>query len=168
MREVFDREGRRYEVTEDEALALLASGAYFSTPNLCGGYPKMQNTGTLIKVYDVKTGEAFTRRPVDANELVASGRFSFQPPEQAAPKQAPAPQTPPAPNSGQQSPAAPPTPPANPQQGKPLPTLTAENSKAEIIAALNEYGVQYRSNMDKADLLELWTTYVSEQQEHQN
>lgn len=163
---VYDRVGTIYEVSSDEAAALLATGAYFSDLN-CHTGTLMNHTGTLATIYDVKTGQAIQRRPVDARELVASGKYSFQHPRQG--KAAPTPpqdsSTPPEPPMPPQDPAAPEKEPEKKPEKAPLPTLTAENSKAEIAAALSEHGVQYRANMDKADLLELWAGYVAEQNE---
>lgn len=147
MQIVFDRAGNQYRVADDEAAALLATGAYFLDLNtLCGSF-QMKSAGTLVTIYEIKTGKAIERRPVDANELVASGHYSYGDHRQMPQK----PQEP----QGQQG---------LPQMGgSQLPVLTAENSKAEILAALGQYGIQYRANMDKADLLALWENFVAEQ-----
>lgn len=143
---LYDREGNSYDVTQEEAESLLATGAYFTSSNSSGGHPIM-TIGSLATIYDIATGEVLHRRPIDASELVATGKFSFEKPTAPAsgnPKQEPPKQEP-------------------PKQQASLPSLSEENSKAEITAALAEYGVQYRSNMDKADLLALWNSFTMEQ-----
>lgn len=140
---VFDRDGRPYDVHDYEVEGLLASGAYFTEPQKEIGVTQMPKLDSaLVTIYDRKTGKAIQRRPVDARELVHSGHYSFD-----RPKPAPAP---PQPQEPVQRPPA-------------LPVLTDENSKEEIIAALIQHGVQYRANMSKPDLLNIWNTYVLEQ-----
>lgn len=149
---LYDREGNSYDVTQEEAESLLATGAYFTSSNSSGGHPIM-TIGSLATIYDIATGEVLHRRPIDASELVATGKFSFEKPT------APASGNPkPAPVIEQESPKQ-----ESPKQQASLPSLSEENSKAEITAALAEYGVQYRSNMDKADLLALWNSFTMEQ-----
>lgn len=149
---LYDREGNSYDVTQEEAESLLATGAYFTSSNSSGGHPIM-TIGSLATIYDIATGEVLHRRPIDASELVATGKFSFEKPT------APASGNPkPAPVIEQEPPKQEP-----PKQQASLPSLSEENSKAEITAALAEYGVQYRSNMDKADLLALWNSFTMEQ-----
>lgn len=164
MQTVFDRAGNQYQVAEDEAAAILATGAYFADLNTCGSI-QMKSAGTLVTIYEVKTGKAIERRSVDATELVASGHYSYSDPRQA-PQAAPQKQQEP------QEPRESQDPHKQQEQGKqesqhgddhPLPVLTAENNKAEILAALGQYGIQYRANMDKADLLALWENFVAEQ-----
>ena len=164
---LYDREGNSYDVTQEEAESLLATGAYFTSSNSSGGHPIM-TIGSLATIYDIATGEVLHRRPIDASELVATGKFSFEKPTAPAsgnPKpapvieQEPAKQEPPKQESPkQESPKQ-----ESPKQQASLPSLSEENSKAEITAALAEYGVQYRSNMDKADLLALWNSFTMEQ-----
>ena len=164
---LYDREGNSYDVTQEEAESLLATGAYFTSSNPSGGHPIM-TIGSLATIYDIATGEVLHRRPIDASELVATGKFSFEKPTAPAsgnPKPAPViEQEPPKQESPkQESPKqeSPKQEPSKQQAG--LPSLSEENSKAEITAALAEYGVQYRSNMDKADLLALWNSFTMEQ-----
>lgn len=154
---LYDREGNSYDVTQEEAESLLATGAYFTSSNSSGGHPIM-TIGSLATIYDIATGEVLHRRPIDASELVATGKFSFEKPTAPAsgnPKPAPVIEQQPA---KQESPKQ-----ESPKQQASLPSLSEENSKAEITAALAEYGVQYRSNMDKADLLALWNSFTMEQ-----
>lgn len=159
---LYDREGNSYDVTQEEAESLLATGAYFTSSNSSGGHPIM-TIGSLATIYDIATGEVLHRRPIDASELVATGKFSFEKPT------APASGNPkPAPVIEQEPPKQEPPKQESPKQESPkqqasLPSLSEENSKAEITAALAEYGVQYRSNMDKADLLALWNSFTMEQ-----
>lgn len=154
---LYDREGNSYDVTQEEAESLLATGAYFTSSNSSGGHPIM-TIGSLATIYDIATGEVLHRRPIDASELVATGKFSFEKPTAPAsgnPKPVPVIEQEPA---KQESPKQ-----ESPKQQASLPSLSEENSKAEITAALAEYGVQYRSNMDKADLLALWNSFTMEQ-----
>lgn len=159
---LYDREGNSYDVTQEEAESLLATGAYFTSSNSSGGHPIM-TIGSLATIYDIATGEVLHRRPIDASELVATGKFSFEKPTAPAsgnPKPAPVIEQQPAKQESpkQESPKQ-----ESPKQQASLPSLSEENSKAEITAALAEYGVQYRSNMDKADLLALWNSFTMEQ-----
>lgn len=145
---VFDRDGRPYDVHDYEVEGLLASGAYFTEAQKEIGVTQMPKLdSSLVTIYERKTGKAIQRRPVDARELVNSGHYSFESPKAAAAKHAPepAPQEVPV-----QRPAA-------------LPVFTDENSKEEILMALAQHGVQYRANMSKSDLLNVWNTYVLEQ-----
>ena len=164
---LYDREGNSYDVTQEEAESLLATGAYFTSSNSSGGHPIM-TIGSLATIYDIATGEVLHRRPIDASELVATGKFSFEKPTAPAsgnPKPAPVIEQEPAKQESpkQESPKQESPKQESPKQQASLPSLSEENSKAEITAALAEYGVQYRSNMDKADLLALWNSFTMEQ-----
>lgn len=104
---------------------------------------------SLVTIYDVKTGKSMQRRPIDAKELVKSGNYTFT----AIKKRMQV-----VPDS--QSGVALNAPVSHPSGA--LPILTEEASKEEIIAVLGQYGIQYRANMSKTDLLNLWQTYVLE------
>ena len=145
---IFDREGRIYQVNAFEVEGFLASGAYFikNMETMEIPMPEANKQGMMV-IYEIKSGKKYMRRPVDARELVASGEFSLNYPKKAM-----------------DSSAIPP----NPADlagivGEKFPELTAESSKADISAALTKLGVQYRQSMDKADLLQLWQNFLAEQ-----
>lgn len=143
---VYDRDGTAYEVTPNEAEQLLATGAYFENARQIGDSKMPTSCSPLMTIYDIKTGKSLKRRPVDARELVHSGYYSFEKPGEI--------------NKQELNP--------QPPQGEarrpaPLPVLTDSASKEEIIACLTQYGVQFRANMGKTDLLNLWQNYVLEQ-----
>lgn len=150
---IFDREGRVYEVNADEAESLLASGAYFTENTAPIGEADMPKTSSnLVTIYDVKTGQSIDRRPVDARELVKSGHYAYKNPNDMRYVQS-------APDSGQN--AAP-----NKQAAETddFPVLSESATKQEIMTTLSQYGIQYRSTMDKADLLALWADFLLEHQ----
>lgn len=139
---VFDRQGNEYEVVAEELAELTSSGAYFTEkPKQNEDQSMYKESGGLVTIFDKETGDALQRRPVDARELVKSGKYRFEPVAVKADD----------------------APPQGEAQGNELPSLSDANTKQDIMAALSEHGVQYRANMDKADLLELWNAYVAEQ-----
>lgn len=149
---VYDKSGKPYSVSQVEAQAMLESGAYFESSKGAVHMPAAKSP--LITIYDVKTGKPIQRRPVDARELVKSGDYVLA----LAKKKSPAASDT---GSGQIPPEADPS--AHKRQANDvLPVLSEESSKEEIMAVLSRFGIQYRINMSKMDLLNLWQTYVLE------
>ncbi len=140
---VYDKQGNEYSLSQEECADLVASGAYFlQNPQIHKEAIMNMESNGLVAVYDKKTGESFYRRPVDARELVKTGKYSFD---------------------GKAEKAQETEKKIELQRGEDgLPVLTQDSTKQEIIAALSEYGVQYRNDMNKAALLDLWKDFLVE------
>lgn len=146
---IFDRGGNPYEVDAEEVDNLLASGAYFLENSIFGmGQSMSKSIQGLVTVYMVGTGQAIKRRPVDARELVRSGICVFSLPEKEVSALGPS-KSDPGDNGVNSSDIS-------------LPVLSDSSTKQEIISTLSRYGIQYRSTMEKADLLTLWDEFVLE------
>lgn len=149
---VYDRTGQPYEVADEELSAILASGAYFTSQNVASKGVTMKSEGKArVTVYEIATGNALVRRPVDAAELVRSGKYQYDAPQPkkavSQPESAPVQQV--SSTGTEQIPA--------------LPQLSVENSKEDIVLTLSKFGVQHRASMSKADLLNLWNEYLEQQ-----
>lgn len=159
---LFDRQGKEFDFAPDEVEAMLTTGIYFRgkdekeaaifKPENPAGKSKM------ITIYEKATGKALQRRPVDAYELVRTGKYAFTGKygKPAKPKE------PENPQGGNQEPQGNQNS-KEPEKQDALPVLTEENSKQEITEALQRYGVQFRANMDKESLLTIWNNYLLEQ-----
>lgn len=98
------------------------------------------DVSSLVTIYSCNTGQALQRRAVDARELVNSGQFSFEQPQKNAY-----------------------VPPIEPVAEAAV--LTEQSSKEDMIAALTSHGIQFRANMSKADLFNLWNESALHQDE---
>lgn len=155
---VYDREGRQYEVTAQEADHMINSGAYFaSAAEATIVQPAMITGGASdgrLFVFDITTGEKLERWPVDAQELVRTGHYSFIPPASAAQDCAVSADVVSPANDLPEGDEQPPV--------YQFPELTMDNSKDEILTVLAQYGVLHRANMAKDALLDLWESFVLE------
>lgn len=174
MARVYDRNGRVYEMSTIEAKAAIASGAYFetSTPPPMGvlATPIQTNSmsSLMVAVIEKATGKEYMMRVIDAREAIKTRFFEYAPT-----KQIPAIVEEAAPSADESSEGTAEASPAEetastdegtpPAEAKPeYPALSKNNTKAEIINVLKQYGVIYRQNMTEAQLLAVWQAWLDE------
>lgn len=170
--QVYDRDGRVYEMSHDEARLAIASGAYTSDRNI----PPMTHTvnnvqgGKMsngkVKVREKASGIVFPMLVIDAREAVKTGFFERVEEEQApATAVVPTPQSTPEPKQKEQHVETVQQPEPEQPAEDPVtmyPSLSKQNTRKEIMEVLRAYGVQHRQNMNEDTLLGLWQTFLDE------